>query len=182
MQMKNFKILLYDFNRKDINYYFDNMVYYADSIKESFGYIFDALDKISLAVKAFGGSGTIHGCIVDIDYLNHIYLNIYDGKITPYYALSIVDKFVYPSVENLLEEHSKELLDNYRRLIGQNSQAMTVFKDKILIQKEGSLYNSDTLIYKTSNYIRSLQYLHDANVIREWEDERINEYKNALSE
>ena len=93
-----------------------------------------------------------------------------------------MDKFVYPSVENLLEEHSKELLDNYRRLIGQNSQAMTVFKDKILIQKEGSLYNSDTLIYKTSNYIRSLQYLHDANVIREWEDERINEYKNALSE
>lgn len=165
---------------QDINYYFENMVYYADSIKESFANIFDALDKISYAVKLFGGSGKKHGCIVDIDPLNHIYLNIYDGTITPYYALSVIDKFVYPSVEKLLEVHCKELLDNYRNLLGEKCQSVMVLNNKTIIQKDESLYNSDTLIYKTSNYIRSLQYLHDANVIRDWNDQLIYKYANKL--
>jgi len=38
---------------------------------------------------------SIHACIVDIDFYNYIYLDPVDGSINPYYATSIVNKYLY---------------------------------------------------------------------------------------
>ncbi|PGA45610.1 hypothetical protein, partial [Bacillus pseudomycoides] len=86
----------------DINYYFERMPYYSDAIRESFSNYNQALKSISDSIKKFGGNGTIHGCIVDIDFFNHIYVNPEDGTVTPYFASSIVDKYIYPNVKALL--------------------------------------------------------------------------------
>ena len=49
--------------------------------------------------NAYKFSGKVHGCIVDIDFFNHIYLNPFDGTITPYSALSMDMKYAYKICE-----------------------------------------------------------------------------------
>ena len=41
----------------------------------------DKLLNISKVIKSIGGDGSIHGCIVDIDYYNHIYIIL---QLTPH--------------------------------------------------------------------------------------------------
>ena len=54
------------------------------NIKTIMNSYMDKLLNISKVIKSIGGDGSIHGCIVDIDYYNHIYINPVDGKITEY--------------------------------------------------------------------------------------------------
>lgn len=77
---------------QDINYYYETMDILSLAINKAMKNYNDTLKKISNSIKSIGGDGRIHGCIVDIDFFNHIYLNPYDGKISYYYATSIVDK------------------------------------------------------------------------------------------
>ena len=62
-------------------------------------------------------SGRAHGCIVDLDFNNHLFLNPFDGTITPYYALSTEDKIIYKSVESLIANKRPEMLEEYRKKI-----------------------------------------------------------------
>jgi hypothetical protein len=73
----------------------------------------EVLRKVSEFVRAFGGDGTIHGSIVDIDFFNHLYVNIYDGSVIPYMAFDTVDKYVYPSILDLLKHERARLIPNY---------------------------------------------------------------------
>ena len=81
----------------------------------------DALRTISREVKAFGGCGTVHGCIVDIDYYNHIYLNPFDGKATAYYAEDICSRDTFKSVPALLQARVPDLLAAFERADGTGS-------------------------------------------------------------
>ena len=97
----------------DIQYYYENMERYSQKVTEAVTPFQNALFAISDEVRKFGGWGSIHGCIVDIDFLNHIYLNPFDGMLTPYYALDIQYKLVYDDVPSLLNEHLPELSERY---------------------------------------------------------------------
>lgn len=57
----------------------------------------EALKHISNQIKKIGGDGRIHGCIVDIDEMNHVYLNPIDGRIICYWASAINHRYEYPS-------------------------------------------------------------------------------------
>ena len=57
-------------------------------------------------------SGKIHGCIVDIDMYNHIYVNPSDGKITPYHAFNMYDKDVYQNTKSLISTQKPELMNS----------------------------------------------------------------------
>ena len=46
-------------------------------------------------VKRIGGVGTIHGSIIDIDFYNHIYVNLIDLSLIGYLASDIINKIVY---------------------------------------------------------------------------------------
>ena len=74
--------------------------------------------KISEVIKSFGGSGRIHGCIIDVDFLNHVMLNPSDGQITYYYSPVFGYVEPYDNMLNLLESHNKELAMQYRKQIG----------------------------------------------------------------
>ena len=56
----------------DLDYYYDNLPIYAQNIERLIGKYNNALKIISEKIKKIGGSGKIHGCIVDIDFFNHI--------------------------------------------------------------------------------------------------------------
>ena len=79
----------------DISYYYENLPEYVRKVRSAFMPYQKALSMVSDEVMAIGGSGSIHGCIVDIDWFNHIYLNPFDGKVTPYFALNTTDKLVF---------------------------------------------------------------------------------------
>lgn len=156
----------------DINYYFERIPYYSDTIKGLFSGYHQELKSISNNIKSIGGTGTIHGCIVDIDFYNHIYVNPEDGTMTPYYALSTVDKYVYRNVGALLKKERKDLYDNYTKFLDGKSDDIKLLKGEINVGKiETSQFISETAMYRPSRIMRSLQYLTDVNIIRVWNDQ-----------
>ncbi|MGP4080625.1 DUF4116 domain-containing protein [Pseudalkalibacillus sp. R45] len=169
--------MINNLEHNDINYYFERMAYYSDAISGLFSDYNKALKSISDSIKKIGGVGTIHGCIVDIDFFNHIYVNPEDGTVTPYFALSMVDKYVYPNVKALLLAQRKDLYDNYINLLDGESEGIKLLKGEVQAGSiEISRFIPDTYMYRPSRIMRSLQYLTEVNVIRIWND-HIIEYQ-----
>ena len=156
---------------KDINYYYENMDLVITLIK-------DPLDKynayqkiISEEIKELGGYGSIHGCIIDIDFYNHVYVNPTDGTITGYWARDIIDKLIYPTVPALLEEQCPKLFKAYKKMI--SSERKTNLP-AISGQKENPLALSpvpylDTDIYRASRQIKKMQKLN-SGILSIWPD------------
>jgi predicted phosphodiesterase len=161
-------------DHKDIEYYYNNMYKYSIIIKEGTKSFYDYLDQLSKYIKSIGGSGKVHGSIVDIDYYNHVYVNIYDGKITPYWALSIDYKVVYSTFQELLSNHCPNLLENLK-----NDKNELVEMRNELIPSGGEFYE-DTRIYRESKIMKRIQYLIDDNIIRIWNDNLLEEKEIKL--
>ncbi|MBT2639446.1 DUF4116 domain-containing protein [Bacillus sp. ISL-39] len=172
--------MINNLEHNDLNYYFERMAYYSDAIRGIFNDYNQALKSISDSIKKIGGTGTIHGCIVDIDFFNHIYLNPEDGTVTPYFALSIIDKYIYPDVKALLLDRRIDLYNNYLKLLDGESENVKLLKGEIRAgSTEISRFIPDTYMYRPSRIMKSLQYLTEVNVIRLWNDRIFeSEYQN----
>ena len=157
--------------KKDINYYYNNLEQYSRILKEYIGNYSNLQEQIANEVKSFGGLGTIHGCIIDIDFYNHIYVNPLDGKITPYYAENIIEKYVHKNVISLLYYHNKLLYNNYEKILKKKSlkQAESLVLQKNEITRT-CIEERDTYIYKVSRIIKGLQYTSNYNIVRLWND------------
>lgn len=164
----------------DISYYFEKLPEYVRRIRGAFAPYQRVLSMISDEVRAIGGSGHTHGCIVDIDWFNHIYLNPFDGSVTPYFAWNTTEKQVFKNVEALLEtsplppqlSNGELMLSRYRDtpskeenlpILSRTSgkmQALAVVQQVVL----------DRSMYEPSHIMRSIQYFFDQNVVRVWND------------
>ena len=166
--------MLKSLDENDVNYYYENMTTFAYAVRKVFEKYDVMLKKISDFVRTFGGSGIVHGCIIDIDFYNHIYLNPFDGSVNPYYALSIIDKWVYKDIKSLLIAHCPQLTDKF---IEVTRNGTIDLEDKSSKEYAIALseYVPETKIYNPSRIIRSFQYLREVNVIREWDDNWLNE-------
>jgi len=155
----------------ELDYFYNNLSVYAQSVKMFLGK-YDAFQKnISKEIKRIGGDGRIHGSIVDIDFLNHLYLNPLDGSITPYYALSMVDKYVYPNLISLLNSKCPTLYENYVQLLEtDNGEQLSIIKafDNKISNKSISEYSTE--MYKVSRVLKGLQFTTKYNVVRIWND------------
>ena len=131
--------------------------------------------QISTEIQRIGGSGNIHGCIIDIDYYNHLYLNPLDKKVTPYFAYSITNKYVYKNLPSLLKCRCPELFAHYQELQSGNSNSnqLVLFKDSMEITTK-SEHNTDTEMYKISRLIKGLQYTTKYNIVRIWNDNLVD--------
>ena len=157
---------------EDVSYYYETMVVYKRAMEHVFKGYHEAIKHISNQIQSIGGSGKIHGNIVDIDFLNHVYLDPSTGMITCYYADSISKRYVYPTIEVLLQQERKDLYLNHQKLCLQNKNEMQLFtENKLQLEEEAVAVLSDTSMYGPSNMFRSLQYMFDVNVIREWNEE-----------
>lgn len=142
-----------------VRYYYDNMDAMISIIKEPLDK-FTAFQKhIADTIKRIGGSGTIHGCIVDIDFNNHIYVNPTDSSVTGYWAENIVNKIVYPSVPALLEKNCPEIFDKYVKSFEGNSENPFALWQQTDIAVSPYKY-LDTDIYKASREIKKMQKLN----------------------
>ena len=162
-----------------LEYYAANLEKYVEKIQMAFRPYRNALDKIAAEVKRFGGSGYVHGSIVDIDFYNHIYLDPFDGYLIPYFAFDVAGRREFRSVQELLEasplpalgSDGKPLLSAYTKLLdagGVSILAPTVKEDALAVVPAEVLDEKD--IYSPSRVMKSIQYLLDKGVVRVWND------------
>lgn len=112
---------------------------------------------ISDEIIKIGGSGYIHGCIVDIDFYTHIYINPIDLKLTGYSAENMINKEVYKNIPSLLKAECPELYENYCNLITskKNNELMIMVKKNEIDIKPTKYLSTD--IYKMSREIMKMQ-------------------------
>lgn len=160
--------------QENLDYYFEKMAFYSNAVKGMFREYHKALKSISNSIKAIGGTGKIHGSIVDIDILNHVYLNPQSGEIIPYYATSIIEKYVYKNIRSLLKKERPDLYLNYKKFIKSNSENELQVRGNMDSESlDISQFITDTFMYGISRIIKSFQYIIDVNVIRLWDDKVI---------
>lgn len=176
-------------NRKlehqDIQYYYDIISVYKKAMEFIMHDYHEALKHISSQIKKIGGDGRIHGCIVDIDEMNHVYLNPVNGKIICYWASAINHRYEYPSFAALLQAEREDIYLTYLEKSIESKGELQIFeKGEVTFELEAVKIVSDTSMYKPSNMFRSLQYMFDVNVIREWNEEvverAIDKYLNGV--
>lgn len=150
---------------QDIQYYYDNMDYMISLIKNPLDKFTKYQQHISNIIKKIGGFGTIHGCIIDIDFYNHIYVNPIDLTITGYWAADIIDKIVYPSIPSLLEDKCPSIFNKYTKFLKSHIKNPLVSKQKVDTSLPQVYFETD--IYKASREIRKMQRLN-SNILSTW--------------
>lgn len=174
-------------NEKEIKNYYKK---YIDKCKKQDISVWDYERWKHTCKDQYSFSGKVHGCIVDIDYFNHIYLNPYDGSIAPYFAPSMYEKYVYPNVASLIATQRPEMLPAFNRAIEANtdktSRALLLADSKetrllsVLEQEEIATYDvpvTDTSMYELSNRIKLLQTIYDYHFVGVWYDNILPHYE-----
>lgn len=175
-----------------LEYYAANLEKYVEKIQMAFRPYRNALDKIAAEVKRFGGSGYVHGSIVDIDFYNHINLDPFDGYIMPYFAFDVTGRREFRSVQEMLESSpfpalgsdGTPMLSAYTKLLdagGVSILAPTVKEAALAVVPMEVLDEKN--IYAPSRIMKSIQYLLDKGVVRVWNDAVLSmPDRNALTE
>lgn len=146
-------------------YYYENMDKVIAHIKSPLDKFSAYQKQISEAIKAIGGSGNIHGAIIDIDFSNHIYVNPVDLTITAYYATDIIHKMIYKDTVTLLKSNCPSIYTNYLEQLENKSNSILVLNEPSNI-KSTQLY-LDTDIYRASREINKMQKL-GSNILSIW--------------
>lgn len=158
------------FEAKNVEYYYERMDKIINRLSSPLEQYMNIQKKVSETVKAFGGTGRIHGCIVDIDFYNHIYINPIDLTIKGYYAINIVMKWVYDSIPTMLEEHAPVLYKKYQHILESTSaNALVHFTATQSQASQGGTEYLETDIYKASREISKMQKLTN-NVLSIWNE------------
>ncbi len=167
-QVKNLEI-------QDIDYYYENMSEYCDLLINATMPFLEYMYELSLKIRQVGGSGVIHGSIIDIDFFNHVYVNPIDGKIVAYFATSPDDKYIYPSIPALLKEECPDKYELYQK-------NKTIFNELSAFQDSelmiGTQYDDGRDYLKASNQMRKIEYLSN-NIIRIWMQEWFDKYSES---
>ena len=148
----------------DVTYCYDNMLKNIDSLNEFYIKYRYIMQLVSKYIKSKGGDGYIHGCIVDIDGIRHVYVNFNDMTLTYYIARNKKDKYVWNDAVS--SGYLVDLQDIVLRLEKKNvlNNVLTVTKTGS-IQKSNIEYCSDTDIYSVSDKIKQLINIYDTHII-----------------
>lgn len=152
--------------KNDIKYYYDNLTIYCKLLSQTISQYQAALENVSRIVMQLGGSGKIHGSIVDIDYNNHIFINPITGKSVIYNADDIQRRNVYPSLLSLLNDKCPRLVEKYSSSMELPMSIEKKNESLSLITK----VESDKSMYKASRIVKNIQYLLYQNIVRDWND------------
>ena len=150
-----------------IDYYLKRFPLIVQAFLTSLSPYRQAQEKISSAVKSFGGAGTIHGCIIDIDKLNHIMLNPNDGRVTYYFSPIYGQVQSYDSLSELLKYHSPALLPKYSVSRGsallENLESVSASEKMVEVDRAKGMYG-------VSRQMNQVQRLFSAKILRVWDE------------
>lgn len=172
---------------EDLQYYYATLDIYTENVHQLLDRYTGGQKKISEFVKGLGGSGKIHGCIVDVEKPGkfelysycHLFVNPIDGKVTPYFAYDVKSRIVYKDLKALLQsqESCKLLKNNYTRHekeLSLNIPALQYSSQLKEWKDESSIYDEGSYLYKISRKIKSLQYVAEKSIVRVWNAEMLN--------
>lgn len=165
-----------------VQYFYDNMDTVIDNISTPLMKYTEYQKGVSDEIKKIGGDGTIHGCIIDIDFFNHVYVNPIDKKLTAYYApKDIIDKTVYPTIASLLKDQCPKLYQTYESLMLAEGQPNALIQQQNGLTRPAKYWSTD--IYEASRVIKKMQKIF-TNILTVWADtsDKINDLTktNAL--
>ena len=149
---------------------------YGKAVRDAIKPYQQFMEAMSKEVQSFGGSGKIHGCIVNVSSLSHIYVNPFDGKVTPYWAIDMCSRLAYDNLQILLEEREPSLAENFR--LECKKQSLPLISKHIMNaskQKGAEIaivpqWVFGTEMYVPSRIMKSVQYIWSQNVIRVWNE------------
>lgn len=156
---------------QDLNYYFERLPEYVAAVRAAYAPYYAVISQLASEVRALGGSGTIHGCIVDIDFNTHVYLNPFDGTVTAYYADDVSERLVYPDITSAFHNDnvSKALLaDGKFPLLNHVVES----KRDALVKVPAIMTGTD--VYKPSYVLNGLQSILEHGVVRVWNELILN--------
>lgn len=172
---------------EDLQYYYGTLDIYTENVRQLLDRYTGGQKKISDFVKGLGGSGKIHGCIVDVDKPRnfeaysycHLFVNPIDGKVTPYFAYDVTSRIVYKDFKALLKSQKscKLLKANYTRREKELNLNMPSLQYSSQLEEwghESSMYDEGSYLYKISRIIKSLQYVAEKSIVRIWNEELLN--------
>ena len=160
-----------------VHYYYENMDRVISYIKTPLDNFSDYQKQISDEIKAIGGSGNIHGAIIDIDFFNHIYVNPIDLSVTAYWASDIVNKIIFEDTPTLLKCKCPQLYANYLKQIESKSKTALVLNKSSIVRPPQ--FYLDTDIYRASREIKKMQKL-SSNILSLWvepENKKIEQWQ-----
>ena len=154
-----------------LRYFENNLQLYGETIEKRFKKFWDTMDDIAEFCKKLDidvHSGKVHGCIVDIDFFNHLYINPFDGTVTPYYASSTSSMEIHSNLYSLLSERLPGSIQKFNTLLEQqNKKLPEIICDRNIIPIEQKKTIPD--MYYVSYIIKKFQSVHDANLITQWD-------------
>lgn len=179
----------------ELEYYYENLLKFISVCKKILDPRQKMIDYVSSIIKKLGFDGRIHGCIIDVDFYSHVFVNPIDFSITPYRAKNIKDKIVYRNIFSFFNAAGyKELcllslrIKDQKNILKQNANDTysiqrhktlvecydAVHKLDALISKEtsspGSVSVSDTRMYRLSKRMTLLQKLQENHTLGFWDD------------
>jgi hypothetical protein len=154
----------------DVGSMYDALALYAEASKAIFSGYQATLNKISEEIRSFGGYGTVHGSIVDIDFYNHVYVDPLGEGVRYYFSTSPSpeDRIEFEDMRSLLREMKPELLPAYEREASKQGHELEPATEGLsaIRQFDDALVRTT---YARSRLARSFQYLFEANVVRTWD-------------
>lgn len=162
---------------KDLEYYYDNLDIVGNIILKTSSEYRNFMLEISKEISELGGSGKIHGCIIDIDFFNKLYVNPYDGYITAYSApiLYCDKRIIYKSFYDLLrlKANSSEIISKMKKKYDSDPKfgkiLVSYYARKDLIISSASSPDFSNA-YKMSRNMKKLQAFFDDGIIKIWPD------------
>ena len=194
--------------KTDINYFHHWFIEIVSAYAKAMAPYRKVQEQISDELKTLGFEGTIHGCIIDLNFFNHIMIDPISGKLTFYYSPVMGTMQTYPTFDALVTSisqqldydilhyvegeratskaellHQQKLLSNaYRKLVANNSfitqKNLTTIK-----QERGKVVKIDikNSTYTLSRYINQLQRIFTTNILRVWDDSLIEKIEKKKS-
>jgi predicted phosphohydrolase len=163
---------------ENIQYFYDNMDKAINTIEVGLYPLEKFLDRVSDCVRKQGHSGTKHGCIVDINDYNHLFVNPFDGQITPYYATDMSNKIIYPSVKASFDVSNDQLYTIIQTALKYDDpNSLSCSKNSTNYPQQGKEYLG-TEIYSISNKIRKAQKL-EKDILTFWPKTLCEDYRTT---
>lgn len=167
-----------------------NIDYFAESFSEVVMQYLSMLapyrkiqEKISTEIRTLGLSGKIHGCIIDVDFFNHIMVNPLDGQVTYYYSPNFGMVLPFESFSVMLEQvlqngslsekQSKGAIEQFTMMLEHKKDNLITRKIQELSEYANQMVKVDIKgsVYSISNRMNQLQRLFDSNILRDWNEE-----------
>lgn len=160
----------------EIDYYYKKFPYVLNKYLSVMAPYRMLQNKISNKLKELGFDGHIHGCIVDVDFFNHILVDPIDGKIHFYNSPSFGEINRYSSFKDLLLNNGNsiniryELIDEISKLNNVESLSLPQGKGVSIIVENFHVGRKNS-VYAFSERINQLQRLFNSNILRLWSDD-----------